>query len=376
MPYYLEHAFNPDFDHTRLAPRENQSGRVNHFDLGYVQSVNRGQELARLRRVDEDEAAGLDQRFVLPDRTIPAGPNTEFDPSDADRLLAAASGYVFYEGGRITVKSVLNVRRDVDYHTGNITFAGDMVLHGGVRSGFRLRARNILSKSTVEGARLRARGSIVVETGVKGAEGGYLHAAKSMRLGFCENARLKAGENILVQGAAMHNEISVRGKLVVRGRLVGGVVRGGSFVYVGEQLGGGLSTSTQIVLGYDPFLLHEEEVLGGRVEELEEEMERWEALRRRGGALAEELEGRRLVRAGALEKLKARRARIWERIQAPGSLERCVVVVPGEVRPGAEISIGQAFYGVGDFMENVRFTYEDGRISVSSPALLGEEAGP
>ena len=42
--------------------------------------------------------------------------------------IAAAKGYVFYLNGKITVKTLLNVRQDVSFQTGNIFFVGDMAV--------------------------------------------------------------------------------------------------------------------------------------------------------------------------------------------------------------------------------------------------------
>jgi uncharacterized protein (DUF342 family) len=50
-------------------------------------------------------------------------------------------------------------------------------------------------------------------------------------------------------------------------------------------------------------------------------------------------------------------------------LERCRVIVPGSVKPGVEVSIGPAYLKVNDFLENVRFYYENREVKIASPAI-------
>ena len=158
MRYYLRHYFNPDFDHLRAKPAGGvgTDDGADLYSLGYVQNVIAGQILAELVPLDEVEEEP-DPRFILSAPEFPAGANTRVDPAYPRYLLAAAKGYVFYNEGQITVKSLLNVRKDVSFHTGNIFFVGDMAVHGSVRSGFSVQANNLRIMGMVEGGVGRGR---------------------------------------------------------------------------------------------------------------------------------------------------------------------------------------------------------------------------
>ncbi len=64
MPYFLHHYFDPDFDYQRLKPKIREDGKVDHYNLDYVQNVIAGQVLAEWKEVDLTEVDNLDSRFV------------------------------------------------------------------------------------------------------------------------------------------------------------------------------------------------------------------------------------------------------------------------------------------------------------------------
>lgn len=363
MPYVLKHFFDPDFDHLHLKPKDIEGGRVDHFNLGYAQNVRKGSVLAEWEEVSSRQAVSLDSRFIFKEKRFPAGANCFVHPKDPDKLLAAADGYVFYLDGKITVKSELNVRGGVDFRTGNIDFVADVVVHGPVRSGFAVSGRHVLVKDVVEAAEIKASGNIETEAGLKGSGSGLLEAGGKIKIPFCENAQLRSGGNIVIRHSSLHCAIHCGGSLAVQGALMGGEVYSRGLVYVGEVLGGGLGVETRLVLGYDPKLLLE-------AEQLEEDFR--DVLRRLSrptpgkGAKAE---------SGALtERLKAilqSKRRLWATVRPMDNIGSCRVVVPGEVRSGVEISIGEAFLKVDRVMRNVVFFRRDKDIAVSSPALQG-----
>lgn len=369
MPYYIKHYFDPDFDHFHLQPRERDDGSVDHFDLGYVQNVVRGQLLAEILDVSEDRLAGIDPRFVVLEPVFPQGRNTRVAARNPRALLAECNGYVFYDQGRIVVKQILNVRRDVDYHTGNIPYVGDMVVHGAVRSGFEIRAAGLRVKGNIEGASVRAIHSVVCESGVKGGGKAYIDAGETFRCGFCEGATVKAGANVLVEGACLHSKIFAGGKLAVKGRLTGCEAYCFEYAYVEEQLGGGMSADTSILAGYDPMLLYADQQINERIAELHEQITLSEAHMGKNDKQDKELREARETFRRKLRLLRQRKTQLWERIDATGMLERCRVIVPGSVKPGVEISIGPAYYKVVDYLENVRFYYENREIKFASPAI-------
>lgn len=365
MAFFLKHFFDPDFNHLDIKSKVGQGGRVDHLNRDYVHNVIAGEVLAEWIEVGDEEIQNHDPRYISARKFFPLGPNCLTDPQNQDRILAAVNGYVYYDADRnIAVKTLLNIRRDVDYATGNISFVGDVVVHGALRSGFSVKGRNILVKGPVEGAVLEASGSIQIEAGVKGDKQAEIRASGSIKVKFCENALLSAGKNVLVEGSAMHCRLFVGNALAVGERLIGGETSCRRMIHVREQLGGGLSTVTNIVLGYDPFLLQKITELKGKVEVLQRE---------RPLVLAQAAKNvpEAAQKLSLMDKkidLFQKQVATWSAGLSQEDLSACAVVVPGEIRPGVEISIGPLFHSNGDYLHNVRISMKNTQIAVESPA--------
>ncbi|GFM35382.1 DUF342 domain-containing protein [Desulfovibrio psychrotolerans] len=369
MPYQLVHHFDPNFDHMRLTPHEEAEGRVDHYNLGYVQNVVMGQVLAELVPLDKDLPAGANPAFVRQAESLPIGPNTTVNPAQPMQLVASANGYVFYHQNRITVKTLLNVRRDVDFHTGNIVFVGDVRVHGSVRSGFEVHGKNILVQKTVEGARIIAQGSITSQNGVKGGKTALLEAGSDIRLPFVENAEIRCRGNVLIDASCMHTDVWVSGKFVVRGRLQGGAVYSNSVVYVQEQLGGGIGTPTAITMGYDPFMLRRLKSVDDKISHLEASAEQLEMLCSKSAVHKQEYCTKLNTAQTKLAAFRRERVSLWETMQASPHMGSCRILVPGRIRPGVEVSIGGAYCTINDFMENVCISSRGNEIVFDTPAM-------
>ncbi len=365
MPYYLRHHFDPDFDYNRLAPRERTDGGVDHYDLGYVQNVTKGQLLAEI--VDMEEAGPeTDERFILDTPVFPAGVNTYADPENERRLLAGVSGYVFRDNGRIHVHDLLNVRRDVDFHTGNITFYGTIVVHGAVRSGFCLKAGNIKVLGIVEGAHLRTAGSLLAQGGIKGQKKSSLNAQKDMRAAFCEHAQLTAGRNIRVDGSALHCHLAAGESILVEGRLQGGHTIVGKKLLVRQLLGGGTGTTTSIVLGQDPKHVIGLEMIKEELLDIEDRLEYYGEQITFGPALASEYNAK-IDQAQRRKRLleKKRDELLVEIEKTPTNPEAHQVLVEGEIRPGVVVSLGKSTLYINEYRGPSRILPDaDGQLAI------------
>lgn len=370
MPFFLKHYFNPGFDYSHLRPKELSCGKVDHYNLGYVQNAVAGEVLAEWVEISEDKTAAYHPEFIYEQKKFPLGWGTKVNPDNVDQLVATTNGYVFYnEDGLICVKRVLNVRRDVDFNTGNILYVGDMVVHGSVKSGFKIRAANILVRQSIEGAHLSSMGSIVSQGGVKGAKTAYIEAGQSMRLAFAENATLKASENVLIDGNSFHNTVFCGGKMAVKSRMIGGSTFCYKTVYVAEQLGGGISTTTKIVLGFDPLLLKDDIELTSEIKKLEEKHKYYLAQTQKGGIPEQEFAPKLARAEKKLGLLRLRKVKIWDKISKTEVLNECRLIVPGTIKPGVELSIGTNHLKIQDFYQDVQFRLVDNEIKMTSPAL-------
>ncbi|SKA69921.1 DUF342 domain-containing protein [Desulfobaculum bizertense] len=370
MSYYLVHHFDPDFDYENLLPRERVDGNVDYYNLGYVQNVREGELLAEWREEKPEDTTPW--VFECASRDFPSGENTRIDPNDGNRLLASANGYVFYLDGYITIKKTLNVRRDIDFHTGNIFFLGNVIVHGSVRTGFSVRGVNVMARDVIEGAKVHASDSVLAEAGIKGAHKALVRAEGNIRAAFAENTQILAGKSTLIDGSLMHSEVFAGKQLVVKDMLVGGRAISSRYIYVEGQLGGGLSTETTLILGYDAVLMYKAHLLGEHIRELNARLEEYTLALRHHSTLKDEFEPKILRTEKKLGACRHKMRELWDGMEKVQDLESCRVVVPGAVRPGVEITIGEARLKVTDYLENVCFRYQDYDIVVDSPAVSHE----
>ncbi|WP_432734775.1 DUF342 domain-containing protein [Maridesulfovibrio sp. FT414] len=365
----LRHYFDPDFDYQNLKPVEKNDGSVDYYNMGYVQSVIVGQVLAQWAEDIGDGPCPLGYRH-LPAKKFPRGANTRINPDNPDQLIATRNGYVFYnEDGLITVKELLNVRGDVNLSTGNIFFVGDLVVHGSIKSGLDVKANNINVKGVIEQANVHAAGFLKCTGGIKGNSKGHIESKETLRATFCENATLVSGGNIIIDKNCMHTKIYSSGKFAVKGRFAGGKCYSDQYVYVGEQLGGGLSTQAQVIVGYNPLLLLQIDKISAQIELLKSEVEDQQRNMSNGASTTVEFTQKIEKSEMKIRFLRSKKKQLWDKIRQTEKLESCRIMVVGQVKPGVEISIGPAFMQVDEPLENVFFYYKDNEIKVGSPAL-------
>lgn len=349
-----------------LKPTQSSQDSSGLFDLGYVQNAITGQVLAQLLPLEQVKQP--DPQYILSEPVLPVGPNTRVDPDHPHYLLASANGYVFYYNGLITVKRLLNVRGDVDFHTGNIFFVGDTAVHGSVRAGFEIQANNILIKGMLEGGIVRARRDLAVAGGIRGGAGKHCLAdcGGNFNSFFVEKAEIRAKESILIKKYCLHSTIYSGGNCVIQGRLTGGTINANGSVCVTEQLGNNAAIPTRIYLGYDPMrirILQKEDLQIGALSE------RITHLSAVAGHLPPDATTASRKLAQALSQrahLMKHRAELWASLHLDEQFAaRCMLIAPGDVYPGVELAIGRTFFAVEERYHNVIFRLIDDEIHVS-----------
>ncbi|SBV90445.1 conserved hypothetical protein [uncultured delta proteobacterium] len=420
MPYYLKHYFMPDFNHKRIRPVPMADGSTVAHYLGYVQNVVAGQVLAELIHIDaipegyhaqdqpggamgrgddapiplehdfpqqeelaetfEEEEQGywnflqnlrkMDHRFIYNNPVFPLGPNCARDPQYPNRIIALANGYGFYHQGLITVKKLLNVRQDVNFHTGNITFVGDIVVHGDVCPGFSLTGSSILVKGRMDGGKIKARGNVVAESGIKGSPDARIRAGLTVRVASCERSTIVTPGNLIVDGTVLHSELFVGGSLVINGRLQGGSAHVGGLVFVKEQLGNIQGAPTQISLGYNPLDFLRLQEIKAMEQEQEQKLAMLAKLARKGPQFAEDVAPAQELATRKCELIGKMHRDGWRKFTADTSrTDRARVIVPGIVYPGAEITIGRAYHKVIDEQRDVFYALHEEEIVHGFPAI-------
>lgn len=99
--------FDPDFNYRSLKPKEKEDGKMDFYNLGYVQNVIRNQVIAEFLEISPEEVDKYDERFIYKERNFPIGSNCAVNPKNPNQLISLVNGYVFYdEKGNISVKKI------------------------------------------------------------------------------------------------------------------------------------------------------------------------------------------------------------------------------------------------------------------------------
>ncbi len=147
-----------------------------------------------------------------------------------DRLvyMAAIHGKVEYANDKLTVTNVYEINSDVDYLTGDISFEGDLIIHGNIAAGMALKATGSITVSGhVESAKIEAGKDVILESGMQGAGKGSIKAGGDVSGKFFEQVEITSIGTIHAN-SILNCIIETEGEVVVSGKLgiiVGGVVR-------------------------------------------------------------------------------------------------------------------------------------------------------
>ena len=242
-------------------PIELADGSVDFKNIGMYIDVAKGQILAQkipaTQGVPGSDVLG-NPVLSRPGRDVPLQPGANLQVVD-NKLVATAGGNLVVNGGKMSVSLVLQVKSDVDLSTGNIEFAGDVMVQGSVQEGFYVKAggnvdiAGVVSGGAVEGA------NVTVRLGIMGMNRGKISASGNVVAKFIENATVEAGQDILVTDVVLHSRLSAGNKIRVegkRGQILGGVTAAGKEI-VAKSVGTSSNIETEMQAGVNPKLREE-----------------------------------------------------------------------------------------------------------------------
>lgn len=246
----------------RGKPAELIDGGVNFKDLGLYINVEKGQVLAE-KSPATPGVAGLDVCGnpipAKPGKDIVLHPGANIHVVDDVKLVAAASGNLVVTGGKISISPILQIKGSVDLSTGNINFAGDVVIQGSVTEGFSVKAGgNVDIAGMVSGGSVEGQ-NVTVRQGIVGLNKAVISASDTVAAKFVENAKISADQDILIQDVVLHSQLSAGKKVRVegrRGQIVGGVIAAGDEI-VAKTAGNSSTTPTDLQAGVNPKLREE-----------------------------------------------------------------------------------------------------------------------
>lgn len=359
----------------KYASKEN--GGIDFKSMNLIHNVNRGELVCELTMPTEPQE-GTDV-FGQPVRgkngtmpPIPQGRNVVYSP-ERDKLLTACEGNLTFRNGRFQVENVFSVPGNVDNSVGNIDFTGSVVIYGDVFEGFTVKAKgDIAVNGIVEGAFLKAGGSILLHKGMRGMKTGILEAGVDITAKFLEDCTIFAqndirAEYIINSDVSCGHDMTLIGK---RGAFIGGSCAVYNFMNV-KAVGSASHTATTVTLGATPQLMEEVEsitrelLLTGRRQAQADQNIRYLNGKQTAGTITPRQEERLSklklevpVYTLKEKRLKQRAAELSRQLREVGRAR----LTAGEVHPGTVICIGESRLSIVKREESCAFYYLDGEI--------------
>jgi uncharacterized protein (DUF342 family) len=377
---YIHYLF--DLDSNEKKPMELEDGSVDYKELITLHNVKKGQLIAQKM----EPTQGKDGRAVTgetlfakdgKEARLKLGKNVVVDNAQM-AVYAAIDGMITKtDRDKINVFPIYEVNGDVDFRVGNIDFVGGVVIRGNVQPGFRIKAAgDIRITGGVEAAELEAGGSIEIGAGIVGQNKARVHAGKSVKSSFIQDALVEAGEDVIVSQSIMHSTIRAGREVLCKGPkglIVGGVVQAGEKV-TSRTIGNSMSTVTVIEVGVLPELRNELIELRQQLRAHHDNLDKTEKalalldqLAAAGQLNPEKLSMRiklNNTKKQAAEEESAMRERMLEIEKSLEDTERARVEVVSVVYGGTKIVIGRYTKFVKDALSRVVFCLMDGDIAM------------
>jgi len=202
--------------------------------------------------------------------SIKAGQNVVFREEDSS-FYAAASGQISTSGRYIHVYPIFEVRESLSMKTGNLDFAGTIIIHGDVPSGFQVKAKgDIKIHGMVEAATIQAGGSVYVSEGLAGQKTGFIQAGENVTISYINQGIVYAENDLYVENSILHSECMAFGHVFCqKGSMIGGTLSAGKTVEVND-IGNRLGAKSEIIFGYNKKLADREDMLKSKKVELKD----------------------------------------------------------------------------------------------------------
>lgn len=373
-----------------LQPTVRDDGTVDYKELGFVQSVSKGEVLCELKPATAGEP-GID---VYGD-PIPhsEGKNPEFPPGenttvseDGTKLLAAKDGCIVFNSRTVSVKEIFILDGDVDTSSGNIIFNGTVKINGDVREGFTVKAgQDVIVKGVVEGAVIEAGQDIVISEGVNAMGIGRLYAKGNIVSAFIENANVECDGDV-TSNAIMNSTVKAKGSITlkgVRGAIIGGTCTAGKMIYA-NNIGTERYTPTHVEI-QSPALnellltgdaIHQYNNSLTKSAQLEKEISKAEVYIEKFERMPELNDKETILHRALTAKLKelkkeleAVQQKIEESQKELVSLHDFKIIAVKKMFPGTKITIGCYYKNIEATEQSVKFFADINGISQGRPSV-------
>lgn len=236
-----------------------EQGNVDLRELNLVSSVEEGAVLAVKIPAVMGEPGKNVLGEELPAKTgkdipLPLGENVKIS-NDETSVLAMLEGQPILKNGKISISAVYEVKGDVNYKTGNVTFKGSVVIKGNVQPGFVVNATDeVTINGNVEKAFIEAGSDVKILGGIYGGGEGKVKAGGTVFIRSVESAIIEAGHSIVIDQSVRYSTLMAGEDIVLknsRGSIMGGKATAGHHFDV-SNLGSTAFTETVVEVGVNP----------------------------------------------------------------------------------------------------------------------------
>lgn len=371
--------FTHDINEKRGTPKEIEGGRVDYKNLELFLAVLENEVLAEKipatkaengSTVTGSELRGKDGK----DKRIKIGKNVK---NEENLYIAKIAGQLIANSDKIDILPILELRNDIDFSTGNISFPGSVVVRGNVQAGFEVKAQgSVLVHGNICGGIVEGK-TVEVKHGIQGATNSYVKAVETVSAKFIENTTVYAGENVIVADAILHSRISAGRKILAvgsKGIITGGYLSAGDEINA-KTIGTPMAPPTTVEVGVSPMLKEEYVRLRTEYNEATEKLDGVQkSLKLLKPTEQSTVEPNRLELYTKLIRnkfaLMERVTEIKDRIafieNEFESLTNGHIKCSGSLYPGVKLVINNIIYPIRDVFEYSSFYAENGEVKFSS----------
>jgi len=259
---------------------EDEAERMNFRDRNNFQNVVADQlvaiETAATKGIPGRDVFGnqISASSASSNQVIRVGPGIRYSEGEG-YYFSESAGMIRFEGNKLWLDTVYDIKGDVDLEVGNINFVGDVKIGGDILSDFTVQAgKGIEVEGSVSGAVLISQEDVRLLGGMVGRGKGRVRTEKSLYAKFINDSIAEAAEDIHISNEALNSRVGALGKIVAGEA----VVIGGKLVSLGSMrvgtLGSEMGVNTEVFMGEDFRTLNRSEQIRASLMRLQEVVER------------------------------------------------------------------------------------------------------
>lgn len=306
-----------------------------------------------------------------------AGKNVAFNTED-NTFYSEVKGKLSLTGHRINVHNTFEVNEDLSMSTGNINFVGSIIIRGNVPSGYRVEAEgDIHIYGLVEASFIKAGGNVTISEGISGLKKGSIIAGGDINIGYINQAKIEAENNIIVHNSIMHSQCLAKGHIYCHsGSIIGGVCSAGITIEANE-VGNRMDTKTEIAIGVNQEQYNLESQYQAAKTTLLNEIEKINTL---GESLAKKAESSQgltsqerillLKQRNTLQITEDKLAKVDELLQSLeveiGDEEKARLIVKKVLYPNVDLQFGKYHRTTDKLYKYIQVYLENGEIDIKS----------